>query len=303
VKSSNKKESSHQSLVSIDELGSVGRKLHDNRYSSKISKESSVDYTSSTGVEKYKRDKYGFSLDELKSDVLMGSVHRYNFRSHFPVNMMNFFISKGISPEALMKEAYHLPIVFPWNIEYDFLRQVFNRRFNNYPLAIVMCKKIREVQKIFTFIRSYGLRFVLRSGSSSTESLYANEKVVIDLSGVNHIEILKKCKLVPKSEEELRKSSASKFSCDDGKCDHSGLLRVGAGCLVGPTTEFLQESGYQLPIATLGHLSLLGLAINGGIGEFSREFGLLSDNIVAFYVLLPSEKIVRVDPKDNPDLF
>src|SRR6185437_15227405 len=159
------------------------------------------------------------------------------------------------------------------------------------------------VQKIFTFIRSYGLRFVLRSGSSSTESLYANEKVVIDLSGVNHIEILKKCKLVPKSEEELRKSSASKFSCDDGKCDHSGLLRVGAGCLVGPTTEFLQESGYQLPIATLGHLSLLGLAINGGIGEFSREFGLLSDNIVAFYVLLPSEKIVRVDPKDNPDLF
>jgi hypothetical protein len=92
------------------------------------------------------------------------------------------FHLRGLSLKTLFSLQRCLPVVYPWNLEYDTLRQDANRRLNVFPLMIVMTKTKQDVVRSFKFSRKYNIEVVPRSGAHSAEGWSLNEGIVIDQS-------------------------------------------------------------------------------------------------------------------------
>jgi hypothetical protein len=185
------------------------------------------------------------------------------------------FKKVGITLDDLFCFQKEVPIVYPWDDNYDKIRQVVNRRFNIYPMGIVMATKRKHVVQAVNFCRDHNIPMAIRGGSHCFEGYSVNEGIVIDQS------LRKKIRIDPKTKQ--------------------GILE--AGCLLGPTAEAISQYGLALPAGTNPSVGCLGLALGGGIGFLSRKFGITTDNILEAEVVLPSGKMVVANKDKNSDLY
>lgn len=196
---------------------------------------------------------------DFRYDIICQAYHRFE--------------ALGLNLKKLFKFQTKVPAVYPWNIEYCALRFNVNRRFNIFPLVIVMAETECDVIRAYRFARKYKIPLSLRGGSHCFEDFSLTQGMIIDQSRRKKIQI--------------KENSV--------KCE--------AGVLLGPLVEELFKYRKTLPIGSCPNNNLVGYSLGGGIGSLTRVFGVGSDNILKLKILLADGNIVYVDQTHYPDLF
>lgn len=206
-----------------------------------------------------------------KSDVLYA-----NFRYDEICFSFHKLREKGLNLKKLFKfqNLVHR-VVYPWNTEYNTLRENVNRGFNVFPLVIVMAVKKKDVIAALAFARKYKLRISLRGGSHCYENFSIDGEIIIDQSH------RKKFKL----SEDL------------------ATVKVQPGVLLGPISDALYKKKRHLVIGSCPNNAVVGFTLGGGIGLFTRLNGVSSDNMVNATVLLADGRVVKANENKNQDLF
>jgi FAD/FMN-containing dehydrogenase len=81
------------------------------------------------------------------------------------------------------------------------------------------------------------------------------------------------------------------------------LVQVGGGCTLADIDHATHAYGLVVPSGTFGTTGIGGLALGGGIGHFTRKFGLTVDHLVEADVVLADGSLVKTNESTHPDLF
>ena len=174
------------------------------------------------------------------------------------------YSQKGLNKEDLERLQKKLPIVYPWNNQYNSLRNVYNRAISVFPIGIIMCKTVEHVSKSIKWCREHGFQFTVRSGAHSFLGFSVCDQIVIDVSRMDSIRIEKT--------EESRKCKGSIRS--------KRFLVVGPGARLGKVAEKLSRANLAVPLGSCINVAASGLALGGGISpSLLRLGGLMSDHL------------------------
>jgi FAD binding domain len=79
--------------------------------------------------------------------------------------------------------------------------------------------------------------------------------------------------------------------------------RVGAGHVWQDVIDAATPHGLAPLVGSSPTVGVVGFLTGGGIGPFSRTYGLSSDHVRAFELVTGKGEILRVNPTDHPELF
>ena len=142
------------------------------------------------------------------------------------------------------------------------------------PTRIARPRSTDEVANAVRYATAQGLGVAVRSGGHGAMAFSAADAVLIDLGGLDRIEV------------------------GDG-----GLVRIGGGATWGAIADELTTHGLALTSGDTRSVGVGGLTLGGGIGWMVREHGLALDQLVGAQVVLASGEIVETSEAAHPDLF
>jgi hypothetical protein len=198
-----------------------------------------------------------------------------NFRYDSICEALTIFKSKGLTLKKLFRVQKDLPFIYPWNTEYDTLRFNVNRRFNIFPLIILMASTKDQVISGYRFARRYKIDISLRGGSHCFENFSLTNGMVIDQSRRTKIS-------VNPTEREVT---------------------IEPGVLLGPLAAKLSKYNLVLPSGTCSNNAATGYSLGGGIGFLTRKYSVTCDSILEARILLANETVIKTDSRSYPDLF
>ncbi|MDG4796108.1 FAD-binding oxidoreductase [Micromonospora sp. WMMD1082] len=176
---------------------------------------------------------------------------------------------------ARVPESLTGRIVTPGDRRYAALRSTYTRRAT--PAAVLLPQDTAGVVAALRYAREQGRPIAVRSGGhglAGTSSV--DDGVVIDLSGLNRIEVLDRA---------------------------SRLVRVEAGARWAEVAQTLSPYGLAISSGDHGNVGVGGLATGGGVGWLVRSYGLTIDHVRAVEVVLADGTVVRADATREPELF
>lgn len=154
----------------------------------------------------------------------------------------------------------------PWNTIYDWVA----------PQAILQPKNTADVQTAITFCRDMGIKPTARSGGHSFQGFSTGQGLLIDMSHMNRVSL---------------NSSRTK-------------TRIGAGALlIDIYRELFTKGRMAINGGTCPLVGISGLTQGGGVGPFSREYGLTLDRLIGATVVTADGAALRVSESENSDLF
>jgi FAD/FMN-containing dehydrogenase len=167
-------------------------------------------------------------------------------------------------------------VAWPGDPLYEDGRREFNGRFDRHPAGIVYSADTADVQNAISWARAQGLPISVRSGGHSYEaSSVLDNRLVIDLGGIAHLEV-----------------------------DHAaGVATVGPGVRLLDLYRALAAEGVAIAAGTCPGVGLGGLLLGGGVGFRSRRDGLTCDSLLDAEVVLADGRVVRASASALPDLF
>lgn len=166
-------------------------------------------------------------------------------------------------------------IVLPGDPDYNQDRQESNPAFQSYPQVIVYCANETDVAQCLYFAQMGRLQVAVRSGGHSTAGYSVNNGMVIDVSMLNSV------MLDPVN----------------------ALVNVGAGSDFDHFNGVMNGTGWHVPTGACGSVCIGGFVQGGGYGYTSRKFGIQSDCVNAFRVMLADGSIATASATENSDLF
>jgi FAD/FMN-containing dehydrogenase len=167
-------------------------------------------------------------------------------------------------------------VVAPEDAEYDAARRCFNALVDRRPAAIVRCTGPSDVATAFDFARSRELEIAVRGGGHNPAGhCVLDGGLVIDLSPLRRVEV------------------------DAG----TRTARAGGGSTWLDFDSATLAHGLVTPGGVVGSTGVCGLAMGGGIGHLTSQFGLTCDNVVGAELVTPDGSIVRASPEDNAELL
>ena len=206
----------------------------------------------------------------------MNSVCYNNLNADFRYDIIcqayHRFEALGLNLKKLFKFQRLVPAIYPWNIEYAALRFNVNRRYNVFPLVIIMAETECDVIRSYKFARKYNIPISLRGGAHCFEPFSLSEGMIIDQSRRKKIQI----------------------KSDSVKCEAGVFWDLSWNPFLSTIRPYL--------------LGVVQIIISwdiqsGEVGSLTRVFGLGSDNILKVKILLASGKVIIVDENNYPDLF
>jgi FAD/FMN-containing dehydrogenase len=166
-------------------------------------------------------------------------------------------------------------VVLPGDADFLTQKRNYNRRINVTPELIVLCHSAAAVSAAVAWAAEEGVKVVARSGGHAYEGFPASTQAVVDVRGLDDIEI---------NVSQRR-------------------ARIGAGARLHQVYSALAPYQLVLPAGTCGTVGVAGLALGGGYGFLSRKWGLTADHITAFYVVDAKGRRRWASPTFNSDLF
>ena len=188
------------------------------------------------------------------------------------------FVRGAQTDIATLQGKLHGTLVFPTSKDYETLRRTFsfNPRTSAYPSIIAMCASEDDVARVFDYARNRGLDVAVRSGGHDVlGASTVNDGVIIDLSELNHIDVVADRK----------------------------LATVGAGVLSGDLSDALQKSAQAAALGCNPQVGVSGLTLGGGIGWLLGTAGAACDNLIQARMLTTDGRMRDVDAQSEPDLF
>ena len=161
-------------------------------------------------------------------------------------------------------------------IEYNKKRQIFNRRIQLKPYAIVYCKSTEEVQKVFTDAIKNNLPIRVRSGGHDHEGeCSGTDVIVIDLSKIDHVSV----------------------------DNDTNVARIGPGnCFTTLTSQLAANKGnpVMIPHGTCATVGISGFTFGGGWGPWTRSKGMCCELLVGATIILGDGSIKELS-KDGDE--
>ena len=176
---------------------------------------------------------------------------------------------------ALRRKLSTRHLVRPGQSSYGQARQLYDPRFDNLaPQGIAYCGTPADVAACLAFVTRFGLPVRARSGGHSYAGWSSvTGGLVVDVSPLNS------------------------FSAD------AGTVQVGTGLALIDFYTGLAARGLAVPGGTCPTVGIAGLALGGGIGVVSRQFGLTSDNLQAVQIVTADGSVLACDRSHHSDLF
>lgn len=145
-------------------------------------------------------------------------------------------------------------------IHYNKARQIFNRRIQLKPYAIVYCKSTEEVRRVFLDAKKNNLPIRVRSGGHDHEGeCSGTDTIVIDLSKIHHVRV-----------------------------QSDGIACIGPGNRFEKLTTALAENTppVMIPHGTCATVGIAGFTFGGGWGPWTRMQGMCCEYLVGATIVL-----------------
>lgn len=181
-----------------------------------------------------------------------------------------FTLSKPPPPET---ESYSFDLITTEDLRYNGLRKGFNKSIDKYPAAIALCTTTKDVAEAISYAMKNNLAIAIKSGGHNVEGFSVNDGgMVINLSKMNSVEFLA-----------------------DNK------LKIGPGCTIAQLYAEILPKNRIIPVGSCGSVAMGGLTMGGGYGLFSREYGLICDQLLEATFVDGNGTIHST--KDDPELL
>jgi FAD/FMN-containing dehydrogenase len=183
----------------------------------------------------------------------------------------------NLTIEDLEKFAQGLTgcVIYPFDQGYDVYRQNLNKRFNIFPLAIVLAETVNDVAQAVRWCRKHGIQISTRSGGHSYEGFSLSKGVVIDVSKMTDVQI------------DPSKQTA----------------RVQAGIQLAPLYQALWEHSLTISAGSCPSVGIAGFTLGGGFGLLSRKWGLAADNLIELEMVNAAGELLTINQNHHPDLY
>jgi hypothetical protein len=163
-------------------------------------------------------------------------------------------------------------------IAYNEACQLFNRRIQEKPAAIVFCRDKYDVQATYQTAIANNLPVSVRSGGHDHEGESSGTNtILIDMMGLGSFD------LVGKEGEKV--------------------AVVGPGNRFIVLTTKLAELGVMIPHGTCATVAIPGYIMGGGWGPWTRKMGMCCEHLVGAEIVLANGNIVEANEKTNPELL
>jgi FAD/FMN-containing dehydrogenase len=157
---------------------------------------------------------------------------------------------------------------------YDEASLLFDPRFDHIrPAAVASVASAHDVAHCLDFAQRFDLPVAIRSGGHSYLGASTGHGLVVDVRPLSSI------------------------SVGDGKAT------IGAGAALVDVYAGLAAQGVAIPAGSCPSVGLSGLALGGGVGVVTRQYGLTCDRIVGARIVTASGETLTVDADHHPDLY
>jgi len=182
----------------------------------------------------------------------------------------------GATAVAAAAKPQTEPVVYlaPGDEGYQAARATYNATILTQPKSIAMCASDAGVQQALRHAIAKQLPVAVKSGGHSFEGFSLNEDgLVINVSPMRNLQL----------------------------DERTGVLTAGGGCRIVDVNNFLLPRGRFLPSGSCQTVGLSGLALGGGYGIFSRNYGLTCDHLQQVRMVDGTGELR--DSADDPELL
>lgn len=159
---------------------------------------------------------------------------------------------------------------------YESCRHVWNARIDRRPPLIARCADASDVINTVRFAREHDLLVSVRGGGHNVAGKAVHDgALMIDLSSMKRVCV-----------DSVRRT-----------------VRADAGLTWRELDRETHKHGLATPGGTAPDTGIAGVTLGGGIGWFSREYGLSCDNLLSVDIVTADGRFLTASAYDNPDLF
>ena len=180
----------------------------------------------------------------------------------------------GASDWSALRHSLRGTLVRPADPGYAQAKLVYDLRFESAsPKAVAYCASASDVQRVVDFCRRWQIEPIPRSGGHSYAGYSTGSGVIVDVGPMNGVSI-----------------------------DH-GVATVGAGTRLADLYVALAARGVLVPGGSCPTVGISGLALGGGNGVVSRNFGLTADHLQSLQVVTADASVLDPDGSSHSDLY
>jgi FAD/FMN-containing dehydrogenase len=188
----------------------------------------------------------------------------------------------GQGPPDWSKLAASLvgPLLQQGDTGYAAAGHLYNSVYTQEAAAIAQCQLASDVQRCLAFAREHNVEVAARSGGHSYGGYSSCPGLVIAVANMDRVSV-------------------------GGTVGGSGqkLATVGAGTVLIDVYSQLAAQGLLLPAGSCPTVGIAGLALGGGIGVFSRAYGLTCDQLHTVEIVTADGVLHRCAPGRDEDLY
>ena len=170
-------------------------------------------------------------------------------------------------------------LLLPGDAGYPAAGHLYNSLYMPDAAAIAQCASTSDVQRCIAFAREHDIEVAPRSGGHSYGGYSSCPGLVIDVSHMQGI------------------------SAGAASAHGQAIATVGAGATLINVYSQLAAQGLLLPAGSCPTVGIAGLALGGGIGVFSRAYGMTCDQTATVEIVTADGLLRRCGPGQDEDLY
>src|SRR5262245_33365391 len=186
--------------------------------------------------------------------------------------------ASGLSENSLneLRESLSGRVLGPADAGYDAARVCFNALIDRRPAVIAQCAGAGDGAAAFDFARAHDLQVAVRGGGHNPAGhCILDGGLVVDLSPLRAVEV----------------------EADDR------IARAGGGSTWIDFDSATQAHGLVTPGGVVGSTGVCGLALGGGIGHLTAQYGLTCDSLIGAELVTPDGRVVHASSDENRELL
>ncbi|MBO6660030.1 MAG: FAD-dependent oxidoreductase [Roseivirga sp.] len=181
--------------------------------------------------------------------------------------------------EEVTAETEIMVIAGDWahQIAYNKHCQIFNKRFQKKPWAIIYCKHKVDVVIAYRLAVALKLPVRIRAGGHDHEGeCIDTNAILIDVSRMDVVDV-----------------------------DKNGLATIGPGNIFKNLTTKLADEDVMIPHGTCATVGISGFIMGGGWGPWTRKYGMCCERLMGVDIVLGNghSAIINADGDNVPDLL